>query len=513
MTSGGKVIADTLLPFELLESEESGSTIELATLFGYNPDELLKEFKGGKKAKRKTVNSNFFFFNRTKSSIAEKEKELNKLIRQCITPDVVISNDEVFYLHRVKDDQDIYFITNTSQHDIGNVDISFEKKGMPELWDPATGESKPIQVYRIKDNRLCISLAFSVCDSHIIIIKGTLKKNNITDSNIIIESAEKKNVKGYSFSKLSKAAITIANKLMFLPGKSILPPLSPGNNWDFKLEDDNALCISNWKMKLSDNDDLSFITADYNDTDWLNTTNGAWELQLPQERDSETYPVDILYRTHFAIEDKPEKLGLLIDGFSCSRYSIYINGKLFEGELKRSKLDAEIKEIDILNYIKTGINLVAVKMTVNRRTDGILDLLKIVGSFALKDEGDNYVITSLPESIKTGDWTKMGFPYYSGTGVYTKDIEIPEKYLNGKLFFEAECGEDILELVVNGKSKVLTWHPYKTDITDLIVPGVNRFEIKITNTLINILEAVKLKSGLLKQPAIIYAAKYDFVIK
>jgi hypothetical protein len=266
-------------------------------------------------------------------------------------------------------------------------------------------------------------------------------------------------------------------------------------------------------MKLSDNDDLSFIAENYDDKGWLNVTNGAWEMQLPQERDDESYPEDILYRTHFTIEDIPENIALLIDGFSGTKYSLYINGKLIEGELKRSKLDAEMKEIDILNYVKTGVNLVTVKLTVNRRTDGILDLLKIVGPFALKPEGDNYVIVDLPETIKTGDWTKMGLPFYSGTVVYIKEVEIPEEYLDGKLFFEAQCGEDILELAINGKNKVVPWHPYKTDITELLLPGKNRIEIKITNTLINILEAVKLKSGLLNQPKIRYAAKYNFKIK
>lgn len=513
MSSGGKVIADTLLPFEFLETENDKVISDSISLFGFDPNELLDEFKGGKKAKRKTSKSNFFLFNRGKLSIEEREKELGKIINQCITSDVTINNDEVFYLHRIKDDQDIYFITNTSQKDIGNVELSFEKIGQPELWDPNTGENNPIQVFKIEDKRLCINLNFSACESHIVLIRGSVKKNIISNSNIVIESVEGKNVAGFTFNKISNATINFGSKYESLPGKNILPSLPLGNKFGFKIEDNNVLCISNWKMKLSDNDKLSFIGENYNDNNWLNVTNGAWELQLPQERDVESYPIDILYRTHFTIEEIPQNIALLIDGFSGSKYSLFINGKMFDGELKRSKLDAEIKEVDILNFIKTGDNLVAVKITVNRRTDGILDLLKIVGSFALKAKSDSYVISALPKTIKTGDWTKMGFPFYSGTGVYVKEVEIPEEYLSGKLFFEAECGEDILELVINGKNKVIPWHPYKTDITDYLVPGMNKFEIKITNTLINTLEAVKLKSGLLKQPAIVYAAKYNFKIK
>ena len=513
ISTGGKVIADTLLPFELLESETDGNVSEITTVFGFNPNELLDEFKRGKKAKRKSVNSNFFLFNRGKSSIEEREKELGKIIRQCITPDVTINNDEVFYLHRIKDGNDIYFITNTCQKEIGKVELSFEKTGQPELWDPNTGENKPIHVFKVEDKRLYINLNFSACDSHIVIIRDGIKKNNIIESNIVIESVDGKKVTGYAFDKASKATIKTGNDHVTLPGKIILPPLSLGNKFEFEIEDDNVLCISNWKMKLSEDDNISFVSEDYNDKEWLTVTNGAWEMQLPQERDIESYPVDVLYRTQFAIQDMPKRIALLIDGFSGSKYRLYINGEKVEVELKRSKIDAEIKEIDIMRYVKAGTNLVAVKLTVKRRTDGILDLLKVVGPFSLRPDKDNYAIAALPKTIKTGNWTKIGFPFYSGTGIYKKEIEIPEEYLDGKLFFEAQCGEDILELVINGKNKVVPWHPYKTDITELLLPGKNRIEIKITNTLINILEAVKLKSGLLNQPKITYAAKYNFKIK
>lgn len=513
VTTGGKVIADTLLPFEFLEAEKNGAVSEMTSLFGFSPKELMDEFKGGKKAKKKADSNNFYLFNSSKSSVEEREKELGRLIKKCITPDVTIDNDEVFYLHRIKDGYDIYFITNTSQQDIGSVEISFEKIGQPELWDPNTGENNPIHLFKVKDNRLYLTLDFCASDSHIVIIKDAIKKNNITDSNVIIDFAEGKNISGYSQEKLSKAFIKTVKDNYSLPGKKVLPPLALGNKYQFEIEDDNVLCISDWNMKLSENDDLSFTSDEFNDDNWLRVTNGAWEMQLPEERDVESYPANILYRTHFTIENMPERIALLIDGFSGSDYSIYINGKKVEGELKRSKLDAEIKEVDINSYVKTGDNLVAIKLTVNRRTDGILDLLKIVGPFALRADEDKYIISALPKTIKTGNWTKMGFPYYSGTGVYKKEIEVPEEYLEGKLFFEAECGEDILELVINGKNVVVPWHPYRTDVTDLLKRGKNMIEIKITNTLINMLEAVKLKSGLLKQPSIIYAAKYNFKIK
>src|ERR1035437_1999183 len=66
MSAGGKVIADTLLPIEFLETENDEAISDSISLFGFDPNELMDEFKGGKKAKSKSNKNNFFLFNRRK---------------------------------------------------------------------------------------------------------------------------------------------------------------------------------------------------------------------------------------------------------------------------------------------------------------------------------------------------------------------------------------------------------------------------------------------------------------
>jgi hypothetical protein len=88
-----------------------------------------------------------------------------------------------------------------------------------------------------------------------------------------------------------------------------------------------------------------------------------------------------------------------------------------------------------------------------------------------------------------------------------------EDYLNGKLFLSLNCGEDVAEVVVNdAKPVVIPWNPYKMDITELVKKGNNRIKIKITNTLINILEAVQKESGLFSEPVIEHHNKYTFTL-
>jgi hypothetical protein len=521
VNGGGRVIADTILPFEFLEAENDGAVPEISSMFGFNPRDLVEEYLGNGKAKKKNSgNKNVFVLDGSKFEKEGKEKELDRLISQCIVPDVTISHEDVFYLHRIKDGYDIYFITNTTQKEIGSVKITFEQAAKPELWNPETGEIKPLNVYSIKNNRLVINLPFESSGSYVVILRDKIKMPYVSGSSLEIEESDGKNISGYSLEKAAKAFVTVQTKngsrTLSQPAQKELPPIKTGSRFKFELEDDNVLCIPKWKMFMApDGEEFpgDFMNPSYDDSSWLDVTMGAWEMQIPQERENETYPVELLYRTSFKMEFISSRLVMLIDGFSGSSYKLYINGTEVKDKMIRSKLDAEIKELNIKPYVNEGLNTVAVKLTAERRTDGILDLLKIAGNFSLTPDHDFYKIDRLPETLGTGDWTKKGFPYYSGTAVYTKEITIPENYTEGKLFLAADCGEDVLEIIINdGISKVIPWRPYRVDITGMVKPGKNKLEIKVTNTLINVLEAVKHKSGLQKQPVILHYNKYSFSI-
>jgi hypothetical protein len=205
----------------------------------------------------------------------------------------------------------------------------------------------------------------------------------------------------------------------------------------------------------------------------------------------------------------PEELLLLVDGLSGSEYQLYINGNHIKDRGKRSKIDAEIKSIPIEKFVKSGKNFVVIKLTVNKRTDGILDLLRLTGMFALDQQNKDYVITEPRNRLKTGDWTKQGYPYYSGTGIYQTEIEIGEEYTKGRLILKTICGEDVLSVRINdNKECVMPWHPYDLDITDMVRRGKNKIIIKVTNTLINMLEAVQQESGILEEPSILHYHRY-----
>ncbi|MBI2619830.1 MAG: hypothetical protein HYW57_07090 [Ignavibacteriales bacterium] len=517
VAAGGKVIADTLLPVEFLETPKNGAMTEVRKLFGIDPAKRLAEFTSGNAAFRLVKNGKkgktFTFLGKGLHTARSRRQELGRVLAQCITPDVTISDGEVFYLHRVKDNHDVYFLVNTSKSEKRNVEVTFERVGQPELWNPNTGESNPLPMFEIFKGRLKIFFDFPPSESHVIVLGNEIPKSHITMSSMSILSFDGKTVRGSGQKPLAKIATPRGVRTLRGKEKRALKPIALNGLMSFATDRHNVLCLGSWKMKIEGRQDRNPAGTDVNDSDWLAVTNGAWETQLPQERDHATYPAALWYRTSFEIADIPRALRIMIDGFSGKEHRLFVNVMEVKDKGTRSYLDAEIREVDIHRFARTGRNVIAVRLVVQRRTDGILDLLKILGPFALRNAGNEYVISAPPAGINVGDWTKQGYPHFSGTGVYKTEFTLPDQYCSGRLFFEADCGEDVLEISVNDLPlRVAPWHPYRIEITDAARPGANTLEIRVTNTLINILEAVGKPSGLMSPPRIVHEHVHELTL-
>ncbi len=523
LKSGGSVVADTLLPVELVDGPAKGATKDIKKLFAVDPDELLASFTANGSSGKGTVHKNSrgrtFVIRGAGLHKSKSRDELGKILAKCIQPDVTISDPDVFYLHRRKSGHDIYFLVNTTKTPKQGVDVSFEVVARPELWDAESGETRPIHVYNVSKGRMSLTLNFAAAEAKVIVLGGEIDRRHIVRTNLDVTSISGSAVEG---SSSSSTPIT----LEYTAGKSILTkrvkpskplkPISFGKRASFAIEQDNVLALGSWKMSVDSDSKNSeeFAKTEFDDSSWLSVTAGAWEMQLPQERDAQTYPVNLWYRTSFFADEVPMNMRVLIDGFSGSGFRLFINGTQVRDPGKRSWLDAEIKEIDISPFLLVGKNNVTVNLKVQKRTDGILDLLKIVGKFKISESKGVYHLSPALSTIEFRDWASQGLPYFSGTGKYTAEVDIPKKYLTGRLFLEANCGEDVLEVSVNGGHPLTApWHPYRIELTKLLKSGKNVVELKVTNSLINILEGVRKSSGLLEAPKIICEPVYRIELK
>jgi len=117
-----------------------------------------------------------------------------------------------------------------------------------------------------------------------------------------------------------------------------------------------------------------------------------------------------------------------------------------------------------------------------------LEAVYLTGEFGATRESGRPVITSLPTSLRLGDWTEQGFPHYSGSITYVADIDMPARK-EERLFLELPGWEGVLSKVrVNGKDAgLIAWPPWEVEITGCIAPGKNRLEIEIVASRRNIL--------------------------
>ncbi len=99
-----------------------------------------------------------------------------------------------------------------------------------------------------------------------------------------------------------------------------------------------------------------------------------------------------------------------------------------------------------------------------------------------------------PEKIKLDkliSWTEYpdeGVQHYSGTGTYTKEIQVPESWLRteGRIILDLGDVKEIAEVKINGSEAGIAWKPpYQVDVTNTLKSGKNTLEIKVINLWLN----------------------------
>jgi hypothetical protein len=86
------------------------------------------------------------------------------------------------------------------------------------------------------------------------------------------------------------------------------------------------------------------------------------------------------------------------------------------------------------------------------------------------------------------DNADAGVKYFSGTGTYFKTIQAPADWFsNGaSLWLDLGSVKDLADATVNGHALGIAWKtPFRFDVTDVMKPGANTLEIRVTNLWVN----------------------------
>jgi hypothetical protein len=341
-------------------------------------------------------------------------------------------------------------------------------------------------------------------------VPATELSPRVVETNVTVEQLNHTVMRGYSDSPEAYAVIADADRHHRLIGTvtSLPEPLTLDGDWEFVAEDANALVIGRWMAtpEVPGASPETYMAPQVDTRGWQPMVPGAWSYQLPSEPDR-PYPIDVWYRVEFAVNEVPSRLDLIVDGFAGSGWSLYVNGLPATSKPVRSPIDSQMQSIDVTNSIQQGSNVIALRLTLTSATDGLLDLIKLMGPFSLDRQDGQDRIAAPRSTLRPVSWTGQGYPYYSGRGLYRRRITLPDAFTGFRTFVEPAMIDDVLELVVNGRTAgVRLWPPYELEITELLKPGENTVELRVANTLVNLLEATERPSGLAGPPRVVARA-------
>ncbi len=510
VAAGGKVLADTLLPVKCIEGQAADFGRRIRALFGSDGREVRQAFEDGTKTEfelhKNVYGDGLCLFAQGRGFAAKDDIEtLRRAVLAMIEPEIMIDSEEIFYLHHEKDGENLFFMVNPTE-DAEDVTVTLRGQFAPEQWDLWEGHITPVYVYTVTDDTTSFTMHFEPFGSALISAAPYAGQPHLEEAGFTVLSFDGRTIRGCGGPEEKRAVAvcgggkkTVSAVIDSRPAEIELPEV-----WHFETDRPNCILTGDYKVRYAAPGEgeataREISAPDYPFDGWYDFKMGAWEMQLPVERENEEYPADLWYAAHLYADVVPEDAMLLIDGFAGSAWELYVNGTRVTGPFERSWLDAEILQAAVGKLLVKGKNTIAVRLTVTKKSDGMLDLLKLTGDFRVEIRDGVPVITASGKEQKIGDWTKTGYPYYSGAGIYTGQFVMPAMDGECRVILKGEVGSDILEACVgDGELKKRLWRPYTIDLTDQVCEGKNTLKVRGVNTLVNLLEGKVQASGVQK---------------
>jgi hypothetical protein len=183
----------------------------------------------------------------------------------------------------------------------------------------------------------------------------------------------------------------------------------------------------------------------------------------------------------FDIEEMPkEDLTFCME--EPENFSIKINGN----EIKFTDnpdtwIDICFKKTKLpVSMLMHGTNRIEIETDFHEEIN--LEALYLLGTFGVKLDGKNKILTTLPEKLNIGCITNQGLPFYSGAVRYS--LPIKNNNSAGKGIISAPKNEGALIKVFTDNKLVgcAPWHPYEVDITEAIKSNADKIELEVVLT-------------------------------
>ena len=499
--NGGRIFALSILPYK----DNEGKLLEelnifFAEEFKIKIDELISDYKGNSNIESaeilesKHFGNNFSLIKGGPLYKFDPIELIDKSLRNMKERDIDINfldgiKGNIYYSHWRKDKKEIFFVINSDERSY-KLEISFRDIGRPYIWNPESGEIKPLYAYRLENNRLFVQYNPKALESNFIVLeKNEPLQERINKTNLEIIKAEGTNKITITVLRTNEEEnyldITkngeIKHIKLDMPEDKIK---KLRDHWVVNRITPNVLVINNWKMTQGFSEGVG----------WFNMLGGT-----------------VVIESNFNVKGYGNNIKAVFDRVPRPN-EIEINDKLVTNFRSSLYLDHQMEEVDIKDVVKIGNNKIRIRFELRERAfqgkTGVIpveimyDPVLIIGDFKLvrdSNQDNGYVITEEEREIETGSWTKQGYPYFAGCIELNQRIYIEGDFMKDrKIYLESNNIREVAELYINGQKVGLRpWQPYIWDVTNYLNPDdENLISIKVWNTLANLLDLKMLDSGI-----------------
>jgi hypothetical protein len=290
-----------------------------------------------------------------------------------------------------------------------------------------------------------------------------------------------------------------------------------------------SLLKGDWELELRDPNSLTLDTCDF----WFDG-----ELQAEHEHVSVVQtraialerPVDVRMRFQVNVAEPPEgELFLVME--KPADYTVLVNGDAVDTATDSGYYrDTSFRKLDIAGRLVQGANTIelhtrfeqSAKVLENLRRAAVFEAEKnkltydceieavyLVGWFGVQTPGTftdlpreamryqgEFVVSSLPTQVNPKDLTREGLPFFNGTVVLRKTLDLGSCQAKGRSLVVTDKTANIVSVRVNGQDAATWyWRPFHADLDGMLTDGENTVELELTGGLRNLLGPHHMEEG------------------
>ena len=246
----------------------------------------------------------------------------------------------------------------------------------------------------------------------------------------------------------------------------------PDKPWTIRRSEPNVLTLDRCGLRIAGGPALppcDVLAADRRIREHLGLPPRGGRMEQPwarvKSKKSRRVAVELRFTFRAAVlPDGP--LALALEQPEC--FEIEINGHAIAPDAANGWWTDESLRTLPLNpaALRLGENAVTLRLTYDEEFSG-LEALHLLGEFGARVDGAETALTTLPTTLRLGDWCAQGFPFYGGNLTYVRRVRI-ETSSDERVFLRLPDYRGIAARIwADGAAAgVIAWEPNEVEITE-----------------------------------------------